>query len=111
MSSLKIKVGNGTVDMLTGKYESNAKKNVYQSKVSHKPQRRVNVDEIRQKYKEGMVVRLIYMNDKYAVNSGLRQGSIGRIRNVDDIGTIHVVWDSGSTLGLIEGVDKFEIVS
>lgn len=27
---------------------------------------------------------------------------------VDDVGTVHVAWDNGSTLGLIPGIDQWE---
>jgi Domain of unknown function (DUF4314) len=29
---------------------------------------------------------------------------------VDDLGTIHVKWDNGSTLGLVPGQDSFRVV-
>lgn len=37
-------------------------------------------------------------------------GTEGTVMFVDDIGTIHVQWDTGSTLGLIPGVDDFHKV-
>ena len=37
-------------------------------------------------------------------------GSKGTVRLVDDAGTIHTNWDTGSTLGLIVGEDLFKIV-
>ena len=36
--------------------------------------------------------------------------TLGTVKNIDDMGTIHVSWDTGSSLGLIYGVDKFETV-
>ena len=38
-------------------------------------------------------------------------GTIGKVTKVDDIGTIHVLWETGSTLGLIDGIDQFEVIS
>lgn len=32
-------------------------------------------------------------------------GTTGTVRHVDDIGTIHVAWDNGSTLGVVYGED------
>lgn len=37
-------------------------------------------------------------------------GTLGKVTMVDDAGTIHVNWQTGSSLGLIEGVDSFEIL-
>lgn len=55
----------------------------------------------------GKRVRLIFMYDEY---SKLVKGDMGTIRFIDDIGTIHVNWDKGSTLGLIPNVDEYEIL-
>lgn len=35
-------------------------------------------------------------------------GTLGIVDKVDDSGTIHVIWENGSYLGLIYGVDNFE---
>lgn len=40
---------------------------------------------------------------------GLPAGSTGEILYEDDMGQIHVRWDSGSSLAVIPGVDLFEI--
>lgn len=55
---------------------------------------------------KGKRVRCIQMNDKYPVPSGTE----GTINYVDDIGTIHVSWDNGSTLGLVPNEDKYQIL-
>ena len=36
--------------------------------------------------------------------------TIGTVDFVDDIGTIHINWENGSSLGLIEGKDEFVII-
>lgn len=38
-------------------------------------------------------------------------GVQGTVVFVDDIGTIHVKWDNGSTLGLIPGLDSYKLLS
>ena len=38
-------------------------------------------------------------------------GTIGIVDHVDDAGTIHMIWENGSSLGLIEGEDKFEVLN
>lgn len=40
------------------------------------------------------------MSDPY---TDLRQGDRGTVTMVDDIGTVHVNWDRGSTLGVVFG--------
>ncbi len=62
--------------------------------------------KMREIYKNGTRVELEFMDDKYAPPSGTR----GTITGVDDAENIHVKWDNGSGLSLIEGVDKFWIV-
>jgi len=54
-------------------------------------------------YPQGTRVELIEMNDPY---SSLTPGEKGTVSMIDDMGTIFVDWDSGSTLGIIYGVDK-----
>lgn len=55
---------------------------------------------------EGKRIRLIHMDDKYAPPDG----SLGKIIHVDDMGQIHVVWENGSSLAVIPGVDEYEII-
>lgn len=54
-------------------------------------------------YTSGTRVTLIRMSDPYV---DLRQGDTGTVTLVDDIGTIHVNWDCGSSLGVVFGVDE-----
>lgn len=35
-------------------------------------------------------------------------GTLGTVDSIDDGGTIHVVWDNGSRLGLLPGQDEWE---
>ena len=37
-------------------------------------------------------------------------GTLGTVRYVDDIGTIHIKWDNGSSLGLVIGEDRFVVI-
>lgn len=55
----------------------------------------------------GKRVELVKMNDPYTT---LLPGTQGTVIMVDDLGTIHVKWDNGSTLGLIPGEDIYKIV-
>jgi hypothetical protein len=58
--------------------------------------------------KAGERVRFISSSDPY---TKLREGDEGVITNVDSLGTTHINWDSGSTLGMIQSEgDRFEII-
>lgn len=46
----------------------------------------------------GRRVRLDHCSDPY---TDLRPGAVGTVTFEDDLGTLHVKWDSGSNLGLI----------
>ena len=53
-------------------------------------------------YQRGDRVTLVYTADPY---TRLRPGDTGTVRRVDDAGTIHIMWDNGSSLGMIPGED------
>lgn len=55
---------------------------------------------------KGKRIRCIHMNDEYPVPDGTE----GTVNHVDDLGTIHVNWDNGSTLGLVQGVDRYQFI-
>ena len=57
---------------------------------------------IRERYPEGCRVVLDSMGDFYAPPIG----TAGTVRGVDSMGTIHVQWDNGSTLGVVLGEDS-----
>lgn len=53
-------------------------------------------------------IRLVYCSDQH---THLTPGDQGTVRLVDALGTVHVAWDSGSSLGLVEDAgDRFERV-
>lgn len=56
------------------------------------------------RYPTGSRVKLTCMNDPYCQD--LKPGMMGTVTHVDDIGTIHVAWDCGSTLGVVYGEDS-----
>ncbi len=69
--------------------------------------RRKKLERMRKYYKPGTRVELEFMDDKYAPPVGTR----GTITGVDDAENIHVKWDNGSGLSLIEEADKFRIIT
>ena len=62
--------------------------------------------QLREEFPVGTRVELIRMDDPY--NRKLVPGCQGAVRWVDDMGTIHVSWDCGSSLGLIPGEDAWK---
>lgn len=59
--------------------------------------------QLKSNYTPGTRVILVQMNDLY---TNLQPGDIGTVTGVDDIGTIHVKWDRGSSLGVVFGEDS-----
>ncbi len=57
---------------------------------------------LREKYPKGTRVELVHMDDPY---TKLTPGDKGTVNHVDDMGTIHISWDCGSTLGAVYGED------
>ena len=53
-------------------------------------------------------IELISTTDPY---TGLKPGDRGTVDFVDDMGTIHVAWDNGSTLGVVPGEDQYRFVN
>ena len=68
---------------------------------------KAEVEKLRQQYPAGSVVRLIRMDDIQAPPVG----TLGTVRYVDDIATIHVSWETGSSLGIVYGIDEIEKLS
>lgn len=64
------------------------------------------LDFIKNRYPIGTRIKLDYMDDPYAVPSS----TLGTIDYIDDEGQIGVSWDNGSSLSLLYGVDKFEVI-
>lgn len=65
------------------------------------------IQQIKEKYVAGTKVELVKMYDLIAP---VPEGTKGIVQYVDDIGTIHINWETGSSLGLVVGTDEFKIV-
>ena len=65
------------------------------------------LEALRRKYPAGTKIIPHRMNDPYPVPPG----TVGEVQYVDDGGNIHMVWQNGRTLSLIEGVDDFSKVA
>lgn len=64
------------------------------------------LNRLKERFPEGTRVMLTAMADEFAPPIG----TLGTVMSVDDIGTIHVKWDNGSTLGVAYGEDHCERV-
>lgn len=67
---------------------------------------RAEVERLRARYKAGMRIELIRMDDAQAPPAGTR----GTVVAVDDAGSLIVNWDNGSGLNTIPGVDEFKVL-
>lgn len=67
------------------------------------------LERLRKQYPSGTRVELTHMNDPW--NTRLTEGCRGTVVAVDDIGTIHVAWDCGSSLGVVYGEDSCKVVT
>lgn len=59
---------------------------------------------LKEKYPPGTRIRLNEMADPY---SPVPPGTEGVVTGIDSMGTIHMDWSNGRTLGLIYGEDSF----
>lgn len=55
----------------------------------------------------GSRIRFVSSSDPYTT---LSYGDEGTVELVDSLGTVHVQWDNGSTLGMIPGEDRFALI-
>ena len=65
-----------------------------------------SVAYLRTIYKPGVRIVVHHMEDPFPIEPGTE----GTVDHVDDIGTIHCVFDNGRYIGLVPGLDSFEIV-
>ena len=65
------------------------------------------VKMIKKRYPKGTRVKLIEMDDIQAPPIG----TVGTVTGVDDVGSIMVHWDNGSSLSVVYGVDKCQIIN
>ena len=64
--------------------------------------------QLRKQYPVGTKIQLISMRDeKYPI----LPGTIGEVIHIDDMGSIHMKWQNGSSLALIPEVDSFKVVA
>lgn len=62
------------------------------------------LERLRERFPSGARVELTHMNDPWSTKPC--EGDTGTVIAVDDIGTIHVKWDCGSSLGVVYGEDS-----
>ena len=68
---------------------------------------REQVEALRQKYPAGTRIELLEMDDPQAPPIGTK----GTVLGVDDIGSLMVSWDNGSSLNVAYSIDKVRILN
>ena len=68
---------------------------------------REQVEALRQKYPAGTRIELLEMDDPQAPPMGTK----GTVLGVDDIGSLMVSWDNGSSLNVAYSIDKVRILN
>ena len=53
-------------------------------------------------------IRLVRCTDEW---TRLTPGALGTVTVIDSVGTVHVRWDGGGTLGLVPDEDAWEVVT
>lgn len=64
------------------------------------------VESLQARFAPGTRVQLLQMADPQAPP----RGALGTVIAVDSLGTVHVSWDCGSSLGVAYGADRCEVV-
>ena len=68
---------------------------------------REQVEDRRQKYPAGTRIELLEMDDPQAPPIGTK----GTVLGVDDIGSLMVSWDNGSSLNVAYSIDRVRILN
>jgi hypothetical protein len=63
--------------------------------------------ELKKRFPAGALVELVKMED----GDSPPMGTKGEVLHVDAWGTVHVLWETGSTLGIVPSVDEIRLVS
>ena len=63
------------------------------------------LEELRKKYLDKRI-KCIFMNDPNPIPKDTK----GTVQSIDDIGTLHVKWDNGRTLGIVPHEDIFILI-
>ena len=63
--------------------------------------------QLRKQYPVGTKIQLISIRNE---KDPILPGTIGEVTHIDDLGSIHMKWQNGSSLALIPEVDSFKVL-
>lgn len=63
----------------------------------------IDVGKVKEKYQPGTKIKVLEIKDPLPIESG----SIGVVDCVDDIGSVHCIFENGRRIAVIPGVDRF----
>ena len=63
--------------------------------------------ELKKRFPTGAMLELVKMEDEDSPPMGTK----GSVLHVDALGTVYVLWETGSTLGIVPSVDEIRLVS
>lgn len=70
---------------------------------------REQVERMKNQYPKGTIIELMEdLEDSYAP---IAKGVRGEVIGVDDMGTLHMKWQNGRSLGIIPSEDSFKVIS
>ncbi|MBR5756705.1 MAG: DUF4314 domain-containing protein [Firmicutes bacterium] len=69
---------------------------------------KAEIERLRKLYPKGTKIRLICMAEE---PYPLPAGSIGEVEMIDDAGNIHMKWQCGRSLSLIDSIDCFKVIN
>jgi len=70
----------------------------------------MGIKEIKEKFKEGTLIKIIRMVDDLPAKYHVPAGVIGKVTGVSEEGIVLMNWSNGSSVGLMVDEDEYEVL-